>query len=496
MCPSGCSCLLFAAQCQNKTITSILLLQALTFEILLLTNCTFTTVDVQHILWKSIKLGMTHSNLEIICESVNQMELLSHLNVGFNFIRNITNNCFQRSCKLKLLELNNNLISKIHDKGIWMLPSLIFLNLSSNHLKSFCLSFINNSKTLRLLSLFNYSFDEMKSTAFQEAGLLVLEVHKLEICCFLPSTAKCTNVFHESITCSGLLPNIGTKVVFNIVSAVLVLLNFASIILQKIFCNKGLSKLRTYPLIVGAVNIADISLSMPLHILWIADKVFGEIFILRSTLWQSGPVCYVAYTVFLSFSIISPTIHCILAYSKFSVVRFPIQSNFKETRFVRNVILTGYCISLSIAVGFTLIHTILCAAVPHKICLPFSDDMISPIFTITVTAFVLFGQIVAFCFMSYFFWKLVGELNASDKKFEGAARKKKVSASINAQILATTSSFFLTWIASGTIYMAGLLTKMFPADLLVWTTILILPLNSLISPVLFIVPTAIKLLSL
>ncbi len=153
ICPSGCNCPLYAAQSQNQTITSVLLLQSLPFEIMLLKNCTFATVDIQHILWKSIKFSMTYYNLETVCESLHQMELLSHLNIGFNSIRNVENNCYKRNSELKLLELNNNLISKIHNNGLWKLQSLISIDLSSNHLSTFAsASFVVISQTHWLVS--------------------------------------------------------------------------------------------------------------------------------------------------------------------------------------------------------------------------------------------------------------------------------------------------------------------------------------------------------
>ncbi len=495
MCPKGCTCLLFAAQCYNMTIHRDIMLQVLPYETMILKLCSFSTTNIiNDIEWTSIKFSAVYCKLETICASLKQMEHLIQLNVGFNSLRNITNNCFKRKSKLKLLELNNNLISKIQDKGLWMLSSLIFLNLSNNKLKQFDLSSAKDSKHFILLSLVNCSLHEVKSDPFEKGNLVALQVDKFEMCCFIPSTAKCTVPIPSNITCTGILPNIGTKVSFTFISIFLILSNIASMILQKVVYNRGKLQLKTYPLIVVAVNIADILLSVPLHILWIADKVFLTDYILNSYLWQASPVCCVAYFVFLFFSLVSPSILCMLAYSKFSVVKFPIESKFKQTRFVRNVIFLCYCTPLSYAVGLTLVHILLYDAIPNKLCLPFTDNKIYSVMPLFVIILCLCTQILALCCISFVLWNLVHELKASQKAFEGVKMKKKVSISLLVQIFVTIGSHLLCWIPSGTIFMAGLLMENFPSNLLVWALIWIFPLNSNTNPVVFISTTARKLL--
>ena len=55
------------------------------------------------------------------------------------------------------------------------------------------------------------------------------------------------------------------------------------------------------------------------------------------------------------------------------------------------------------------------------------------------------------------------------------------------QIFIVTVSNILCWIPSGIIYLVALFLKKYPVNLIIWSTIAVTPINSVINPVVFIV---------
>ncbi len=493
-CPTGCKCLLFAAKCQNITISRKMLLEKLPYELLFLTNCVFSmNVGVLCINWNLIKFSAPFCKLQTVCGSLQQMHLLTELNVGFNKFTFLIDCCFEDNVKLKSIQLNDNFIRTVQTKSFSKLSSLIFLNLSNNDLSNFDFSFLKNPGNLMVLSLFNFSLSKMTEFVEEASNLCILEVDTFEICCFITNTVRCTDPPPWNFTCSGILPDLFTKIAFYLVSTFISLSNIASIMLQRILQKKGLVKLKSYPTLVITINISDHLASVPLHLLWIADCFLGHNYLLFSSAWQSGPVCHIVYFLDVFYVFFSPALLCLLSYSRFSVVKFPIESMFKETKFVRKVILAVCVVSVSFSVGFAILNFIMHDAIAHPLCSPNLGFGLSNVVTVVVIALSALVQTGALIFISCFTWRMVSELYSSQPISEGQKARTKVTLPLLAQMFVMISSNIVSWIPSGVVFIVVLQVQRFPPNMLALVTVFLTPLNSITNPVVFIATTARKL---
>ena len=55
------------------------------------------------------------------------------------------------------------------------------------------------------------------------------------------------------------------------------------------------------------------------------------------------------------------------------------------------------------------------------------------------------------------------------------------------QLIAITLSNILCWFPANVIYVTSMFLRMYPIDLIIWMTVIILPMNSIINPFIFII---------
>ena len=88
---------------------------------------------------------------------------------------------------------------------------------------------------------------------------------------------------------------------------------------------------------------------------------------------------------------------------------------------------------------------------------------------------------------------LIKELKRSQREFQGAMSKKNSNKRLIIQIIIITASNILCWIPSGIIYLISMFMKQYPIEMVIWTTIAVTPVNSIINPIVFVVTTIRKM---
>ena len=125
------------------------------------------------------------------------------------------------------------------------------------------------------------------------------------------------------------------------------------------------------------------------------------------------------------------------------------------------------------------------SSIPSTLCLPFIDPSNSNIFIKIITISIGICQILASLLICLSYLFLVTMLRQS--KY-GIQKSKNTSRSgVILQLLIVTVSNLLC--PSNTIYLLSLFLSSYPTDILIWTTIAVTPINSIINPIVFIVTT-------
>ena len=139
-CIKSCKCLISAVHCSNVSAhdTDQLYFQNFSFFAIFIHNSVISDTflkgnsldihtDIHVISIKNSKI------IEPCCLLVRMIKLIN-VDLGFNYIQQLKEKCFSKF--LKLLSLNDNLITHILDKAFARSGSLVFLNLSNNFLQS------------------------------------------------------------------------------------------------------------------------------------------------------------------------------------------------------------------------------------------------------------------------------------------------------------------------------------------------------------------------
>ncbi len=488
-CPVSCSCLVLAIKCVN--VTSYLFQRKLPYQAIYIKESThaFLTVFTRAIIFTHVYSGLVE-----ICDGLNFMTSLIHFNASFNRIQVLYDNCFDTSLELKSIILKDNFLSNIHRKAFSGLTELLVLDISNNYLKNFSGHGLSDSKELNILSIFNNSLIDLTKDSFDKMNFKTLQTDDYRLCCIVSSGTKCTADIPWYISCTNLLPNTAVKVTFYCFSGLIFISSTVSLILQVVSYKKRVDKTAAFATVVASINIADIICALPLVILWVTDLIHGGEFSLQELRWRTNPMCFIIFGLFLYFNLLSPLLLCFLAFTRFMVVIHPIDSDFRDTKFVMRHIISLILLALVVAAILTFISWIVYENIPTPLCSPFLDPTDIMVTTKIFTWIVIIVQVASIVFIIIIYINLVKALKKSENNLQGSTSKQRSNTTIIIQILVVTVSNIICWIPSGVIYLVSMFMERYPIEMLVWTTVVVVPVNSVINPVVFIITTSKKML--
>ncbi len=342
----------------------------------------------------------------------------------------------------------------------------------------------------------------IKVSLFEEHKVVIVETTDYKLCCVFSIPENCTSLKPWYINCYTLLPSTSMQISLIVVSVVLGLMNVLSVVVQifsirktKIFQKKNPGARQTgnaFEAVVICVNGCDFLFGAYMCIIWISSLVHKEYFVLKEEWWKGHPICFTAFALALMFSFTSPILLALLSVMRFRVISKPMSTKFKETAFVAQW-LTSICISTFIlCLLFTLLTNLLHTSLPFNLCLPFIDPTNS-----LVLLKVLIGLITALEFFSsvsiaVVYCLLVKEKEKTQLQATSNSSSKRDKGMI-AQLVIITLSNVLCWLPSSVIYMVSIFLDRFPIDMVIWVTVSVLPINSIVNPIVFVVTTLRKI---
>ena len=206
------------------------------------------------------------------------------------------------------------------------------------------------------------------------------------------------------------------------------------------------------------------------------------------TYWRSSYLCYSAFLFLFMATIISPLSIVTISYARFNVVTSPFTTKFTDIHFVKNRLLMVSVISSTFAIGLYSFLIKEKQVMPSKSCFLFVDHSMG----FTIFKFLCVCQSVYQILSSgiMIIYSVILLKFLKDMKLNKIELQSSISSQSDGpnsvQIIVMIISCIFCWLPSAAIYLCSIFLQRIPPNLITWTTILILPINSIVLPVLFI----------
>ncbi len=486
-CPSDCDCVSFALRCTD-TGYPLNWRHNIPYFVIYVKNCgkSFVEVLLRKISVANI-LSLQLNRLSDVCKlELPQPGEIFILDLSFNKEKTIERNCLGNTSQLMVFHLNNNILSHIANEAFLQSNTLTYLDLSHNFLLS-----INNeifSSGIKFLFLANNALSDVGTTGFGSLDIDYLFTKDDGLCCFASGASVCTARRPWYKRCSRTVRNTAQQVTLYCFTCIICVANAASIILLQSSKGKMFEKRKSFQKTAKRINFVDLSFVIYLTTLFVGDLVFKEGIVLKEKQWKSGPFCFAAFATFLNFGWLSPPMSGFLSLSRFMVVLHPLDTQFKESAFVGKTTtkIAGSVFALSTLVSIFQSHF---EGITTNICFPLVDPTGLSImikFLVWVTVVLEFSTCIFTIVISI---ALTQEVKKSKNKIATATSVQKSNRPIIIQLTTLVASNIISWISSGLIFIVAMFEYFYPLDMIMWTIIIIIPFNSIVTPVVFIVTT-------
>ncbi len=477
-CPHGCRCLLYATTCGTSfsiegvapfpyklvTIHSAQLLPKRSVA-LLFPNVTHLTIT------KSRIVGVCHQNIALA---------ILFLNLQYIHIKYVSRCCFQSQTSVTMILLENDEIQFVEAQSFTSLDKLRMLSLSHNPLKSLPRDLCEACPSFKIMYLVNASLTDIDVEALNTLSLNFLKTENHHLCCTASDSAVCTAQRPWYISCSDLIGNTKQRTAFVAVSVLI--LSFCAI---SIVCHIGTrSSGKGYSIVVVAVNLIDLQCLVYLIAIWIADIVHRGTFMVKEEEWRSSIPCFLAAGTAMLYTVLSQFALVFLSVTRLFVVVWPMSTKLKRSDFVINYLICMFIISVLVCFASVSSMRLSGIELPLNLCLPYVDPSHSKIIVKTLTTIIVAFQILSsIVVVSLRFW-LFCEIQKSQKIFAGLRLDRNKM--LKVQLIILSISNILCWLPTSVVYVSTLIYVTYPMEMITWTTVLVLPLNSLLSPCVFV----------
>ena len=485
ICPPFCNCLHVTIVCFNTKLSSINSATEFPYQIVFVTYSESSSFTQFLPYMKDIRiLSLQNNKLTTICNSLPSLKDTLLIDLGFNKIGEIKSKCFYYGFSITVLKLNNNQLTTFYKASILHLKSLEYLDLSSNNLRIIFNDFSDTYVSLKILIIFKNKFERMSKPSLKAMGIKLLLTNNYHLCCLISPGSICTAHVPWYTTCSSLLINGNIRVCYYLMSFIIIITNVLSFIIQKISNRNRLHN--SFITITYLISFEDFLLGAYLIILWLNDLKYGKDFISNSTNWTSSGNCYILYFFFLHFNLVSPIALGLLSLSRFMVIRYPLTTQFKQNNFILKVVFGIFLL----ATLFTSLIILLILNRKESISFRLCSALVHLHRSTSLFIFIPLGliaiQIFACAWNVVLYTNLWKALKRQAKEFNTVITTRQKLSIPLAQIFIFVSANVLCWFWGNIVYLAGIFMKNYPIEMIMWATITISPINSIIHPVVFV----------
>ena len=479
-CAAKCVCLALAIECLNVDVYSIGHLFYPYISVSVLFSHSFRLANTISTFNKAKYLKLNHNGFSQICHTFLSNSIIL-LDLSYNFVKNMKKHCFVALSLLKSLTLSSNYITTIEMHAFCELTGLIFLDLSNNFLTKLSDNIIKGSNYLKIFLLKNVTINFLDKSLFNNMNSIIIDTNDYRLCCVTAPHIVCTAMIPWYISCSNLLPSSMMRWSFIMMSIFIIVINGISVVINsQIIINKA------YFICLAAVNVSDVLCGVYLGIIWIFDVAFEGKYILKEEYWRSGPVCFLAFGIMFYFTVTSQFALALLAISRLMVVINPLHTTFKNFRYVLGYAFSICILSFMLTVVTTLSLKVKEEFLPTSLCLPFID----PTNSVSIINILIWSIIISQCVTSLVITVshilLIRRLSNHQEKLQRTVTGDVYNISLPLQLIIVTLSNVLCWFPANIIYVITMIIPTYPIDLVIWMIVFVVPLNSLINPIVFI----------
>ena len=482
-CLSSCVCIGLAIMCYNVSSTDYQK-SVPPFNAIFLSYC---DLNFLHLFLKHLKfptfISLRNNNLMSVCKMLPDLSKTLTLNVSFNLVEFVDPDCFRNGFKLISINLNNNKISIFQTVVIFQLKHLYFLDLSNNLISILFSDYYLFILYLDVVSIEKNRLSSISSRFFDNLNIKTLVTDNYFICCKTPSVSMCTSVKHWSETCKHLLLQRAITVSALCYSLFLIFANAFTVFFHKLSLVMHKQNQGSFQCVAISVNLIDLTWGIYLLIIVISDFVFADNFVIHETLWKSSFLCHLLFCINLNFNILSPLLNSFMSFSRFMVVIYPLNSKFKNRKFVLKCCILTKVIAIAIVTGFITTFRYAYSDIPFRLCSPFIDPTHSNRMLRFATYGVVYLQFIAYFSNILFHSAIISKLNNS-------ISQKRNFSFLSTQLSILTISNTVCWIPSGIIFLICIFTDEFSIIMITWVVISITSVQPATSSILFIVITS------
>lgn len=480
-CPATCTCIALAIACNSPTtdqsfLSSIQPYIYIHFHKWTNFNLMKDVFSFRHTLF----ISLHHCNISKLCQN-NFSVTTTFLNLSFNTIPHITKNCFSKSKGVKFLLLARNSIEVIKAYALSNLHNLTQLDASYNPFSDLEAAIFPPSE-IKILHLKHNIFGNVPLTLLAEVSIKIIDATDHKICCLSPPNSQCTNPTPWYVPCSDLLPNKAILALFIVFAFASSGTNITSFVLHLLAANLQ----KVFKLLVVIINATDLVCSIYLHIIWISHKIFEGGYLIHGNSWESSPVCFTAFSLILFFSCAIQGILILFSLARLMVVKHPIGTKFKSIKYTTKWLVVIHLIVVFSVIPAPIILKFGVGKVPLGLCSPFVDPSNSSILFPIVAWFVAVSQLMSCTAIAVLHIMLMIELALSQARLEKAKSGENSNTSVFIQLALISISNIICWIPSSTIFTILTVLPAYPVDIVIWTTVVIVPINAIANPIILI----------
>ena len=491
---------MYAVQCTNEPIHNIAGNILRNDVFVHYKNVTFQTHDSINVLVVStwvLVLIWKQSYLTDICYAISfPSKYLQLIDFSCNNIQEINNNCFFNNSRLAVLKLPHNDLVKIEPLAFAGLKRLAQLDLSFNNFKELP---IPSLKTI-FFCVLNISFNKfmkIKANIRNDLKAEVVSTEDYRTCCLLKSSDTiCTSEPKWPQTCNVMFETKSIKL-FCVVESIFIFgLNVVALLGGLISLNfpnnqrsKGSqSKISnsSFLVVILFLNVNDIFFGLYLLFMFIADKYYGDSYVVHEIEWLGSASCKALGILSILMMMFALFLLMLISVSRLIAVKYPFNTQIKSMKRVLKYIMTGYLSSSLFSAASFSTYTIGEERIfmPSSTCLLFGETLNSATIK-CLTILIALLQIGVCVSVIVIYCVIIKENKLSTALKAQNSKEKDRNKNLLFQAFLISGTNVICWLPSSAIYFTSVIMKSYPLTLLTWNAVLINPINSMINPVIF-----------
>ncbi len=478
-CFSGCKCLFYAIVC-NRVSLKNLKQNYLPFVSYSMTHCNLSSIFF-HLHENALRTNFSHNRFLVVPKAVKHLRKLWSLDLSYNSLSKLERGNFKDMIRLYSISVKNNKIVSIGSETFRTQKHLFAVNAKNNMIQCVGKYVFNTEVTLPLLFISNNSLPKAVIAEFQSAQVSaqVLVTDSLALCCLASDSYTCLTRSPWYLTCQRLVQR--RMAVFILCLVVFIFLFDISLLFANICSSISGKKLNPYHIILSTLPGSHLLANVYFILQFIADSKFGQEYIFHATVWKESFTCRISAYIIIIFTLLVPSFHSFLALSRMEVVIHPMDSAFKNPKFVSHCL---GVIFVSCVIGAVLKSlAVMRPSVTGSLCLPFEDPTRSGWVIPLVTSITLTFQTGSLVFNTVCSVLLVKGLQRSQKNTGTSEQRQNVS--IVSQLVSLAALHASAWIPRQVIFLVCLAVSRYPLNLPSWAALIGISVDTLGDPLLF-----------